>query len=311
MSTARQQLLAASEGGDDSAQGPVMEGVLELWSNYATGWRPRWLAIEHGPCTRCPSDRQPAATCTKHRALSPPWVRPSTGMLFIYKDKNAAAAGTSQGSVRLVGATLLARKVRARVRVIPRACLPTPASSLILLPETGLVCVYQDEPRCFLLRGHNSVSYSFRAPTEAVRAQWLRKLAQTGRRAAGAAYGVDPSTAARLQGAGMLGRRVSTGTTSGDIDGALLLSSSPSETSLMPSAATAAAALSTASRARADGEPVYPDSLETMLATLRTQRQSLERMLREAAAIISSDERLVQLRCVLWKYGGAFSRRGC
>ena len=42
---------------------PVLEGALDVWTNYATGWRARWLVIENGPWTLR------AATCRAHAPL--------------------------------------------------------------------------------------------------------------------------------------------------------------------------------------------------------------------------------------------------
>ena len=56
---ARRQALAVTEG-----EGvPVLEGALDVWTNYATGWRARWLVIENGPWTLR------AATCRAHAPL--------------------------------------------------------------------------------------------------------------------------------------------------------------------------------------------------------------------------------------------------
>ena len=57
----------------------TMSGPLERWTNYATGWKKRFFTVENG-------------------------------MLFYYNSPQEVSEG-SRGSIRLHGATMMAKKV--------------------------------------------------------------------------------------------------------------------------------------------------------------------------------------------------------
>ena len=133
-----------------------------------------------------------------------------------------------------------------------------------------------------MVRGKNSVTHSLRAPNEASRTQWLRALAQAGRRVSTFdSAGTTPSGSATLS------RRAS----EADASSIHVVSTGSSD------ALAGGWAAPPADIAKdAGAEPVYGDALETKLANVRQQRQSLERMLREAAAIVNGHEQLLCLR---------------
>ena len=137
-----------------------------------------------------------------------------------------------------------------------------------------------------MVHGPTSVAYTFRAANETVRSQWLRALALTGRG--------QPVNAETLAGANPASSSVRRGSSSssvwgGDISVAL---PSASTTSLLPAPSTDTAATG----ADATGEPQYTDRLDTLLTNLRYQRQTIERMLREAAELFQQDSRLAELK---------------
>jgi hypothetical protein len=289
----RQQMIAAADdaagaaSSDGGQGGPLMEGAIEQWSNYATGWRSRWLAIEHGSCvlptpmpartrgcvfgwvlthTRVPG-AQGCCSCTSHVRM---WLRGC---------RRAPCASQAPPSWR-------ARCVSVCVCVCVGSWTARQISDLCS-HCAGL----QDDRRCFLLRGRNAAtSYTFRAASEPVRAQWLRKLAQAGR--------------GPLAHATAAGRRASSGSHASEDEsaGAAILPSPSDMLLASPSApalpGTTAPGPASAAAAVTAGEPAWSDTLDTFLTNLRYQRQAVERMLREAASLVNGDERLVQLRCV-------------
>jgi len=210
-------------------------------------------------------------------------------MLFIYKRRKDAEAGVSIGSVRLQGATLMARKVRPRPHRSSVGRVAAVGSRCTAQRHDWRRCaaLYQDDKRVFVVHGPTSVAYTFRAANEAVRSQWLRALALTGRG--------QPVNADTLAGAAPATASARRGSSSGSVWGGDVSVALPSAStaSLLPAPSTGAAA----SGADAAGEPQYADRLDALLTSLRYQRQTIERMLREAAELFQQNSRLAELKC--------------